>query len=215
MPRTDSKPVRQASIARFPARSLAQTLHWAIGAGLCWAIGGCGGSPLPSAAPPVSEGTPTVAPLTRIARSSGAVPVSPQPITASTGQIIFVPAYSHVYYGDQQEEFLLSITLSIRNTSLTEPIVVRSVRYYNSQGQLIKQYATNAIKLPPLASTEFFIPQTDKSGGSGASFIVEWISDRQRITAPIVEAMMLSTSFQQGISFTTTGTVIQELAPGN
>ncbi|HEY9690260.1 MAG TPA: DUF3124 domain-containing protein [Coleofasciculaceae cyanobacterium] len=193
---------------------MARSIKVAIGCFLLGAIGSCGSAPqsAPQSAPP-STSPPTVAPLTRIERSSGAIPIAPQPIAASTGQIIFVPAYSHVYYGDQQDEFLLSITLSIRNTSLTEPIVVRSVRYYNSKGQLIKQYATSAIKLPPLASTEFFIPQTDKSGGSGASFIVEWVSDRQRITAPIVEAMMLSTSFQQGISFTTVGSVIQELKP--
>ncbi len=182
-----------------------------LGCVLVGAIGGCR-SPQPST-PQSPQTQPSVAPLTRIQRSGGAIEIDPRQITVSTGQVIFVPAYSHVYYGDQQDEFLLSITLSIRNTSLTSPIVVRSVRYYNSKGQLIKQYATSAIKLPPLASTEFFIPQTDKSGGSGASFIVEWVSDRSQVTAPIVEAMMLSTSFQQGVSFTTTGKVLQELAP--
>lgn len=174
---------------------------------------GCQAPPSPSlSSSSVPAGSPPVQPLTRITQSGGGIAIAPDRLAVSTGQVILVPAYSHVYYGDRQDEFLLSVTLSIRNTSLTESIVVRSVRYYDSQGKLIKQYASSALKLPPLASTEFFIPQTDRSGGSSASFVVEWVAEQQQVTAPIVEAIMLSTSFQQGVSFTSPGHVIQELS---
>jgi Protein of unknown function (DUF3124) len=160
-----------------------------------------------------NNGSPQVQPLTRIAKTGEgvlSVPTSKQ-IAISRGQVIFVPAYSHVYYGNQQEQFPLAVTLSIRNTSLTDPIVIRSIRYYNSSGKLAKEYTSGNLQLAPLATTEFFIQQQDSSGGSGANFIVEWVTDKQGVTEPIIEAVMISTSFQQGVSFTTSGRVIQEL----
>ncbi|MBU2627056.1 MAG: DUF3124 domain-containing protein, partial [Proteobacteria bacterium] len=33
----------------------------------------------------------------------------------SYGQTIYVPAYSHIYIGDRERPFLLTVTLSIRN----------------------------------------------------------------------------------------------------
>jgi hypothetical protein len=129
------------------------------------------------------------------------------------GQIVFVPAYSHIYFGDRQDQFALTVTLSIRNTSLTEAIRLRSVRYYNSDGKLVKEQTAGNLKLAPLATAEFFIPQQDTSGGSGANFIVEWVAAQTTATAPIIEAVMISTSFQQGVSFTSSGWVIQELKP--
>lgn len=154
---------------------------------------------------------PPVEPLTRIAQDREGVTVTSNQISISKGQIIFVPAYSHIYQGNKQEQFPLSVTLSIRNTSLTDSIVIRSVRYYNSGGKLVKQQTKENLQLAPLATTEFFIPQQDSSGGSGANFIVEWVADKKSVTEPIVEAVMISTSFQQGVSFTTSGRVIQEL----
>ncbi|PSB03094.1 hypothetical protein C7B64_10175 [Merismopedia glauca CCAP 1448/3] len=156
---------------------------------------------------------PPVEPLTRIARDGGGVSITSNQIVISKGQTILVPVYSHIYHGDKQEQFLLSVTLSIRNTSLTDPIIIRSARYYNSAGKLIKQHSQGNLQLAPLATTEFFIPQQDSSGGSGANFIVEWVAEQKSVTEPIVEAVMISTSFQQGVSFTTSGRVIKELKP--
>lgn len=155
--------------------------------------------------------TSEVQPLTRIAQSDRGVSVTPEQITISRGQVIFVPVYSHIYHGDKQEQFPLAVTLSIRNTNLTQPITIRSVRYYNSGGKLVKEYANKNLQLAALAATEFFIPQQDSSGGSGANFIVEWVTDKQNVTEPIIEAVMISTSFQQGVSFTSYGRVIQEI----
>ncbi|MBD0302236.1 MAG: DUF3124 domain-containing protein [Tolypothrix sp. T3-bin4] len=58
------------------------------------------------------------------------------------GQTIYVPVYSHIYHQDQQDQqkiFNLAATLSIRNTDLTKPIIITSVRYYDSNGKLVKQ----------------------------------------------------------------------------
>ena len=124
------------------------------------------------------------------------------------GQTIYVPVYSHIYYGDRQEIFNLAATLSIRNTDLTNPIIITSVRYYDSYGKLVKQYLERPIQLSALASTDFFVNRSDTSGGLGANFIVEWIAQTE-ISEPVVEAVMLGTDLHQGISLISPGRVIK------
>jgi len=51
-----------------------------------------------------------------------------------------------------------------------------------------------------MATAEFFVKEQDTSGGSGANFIVKWTA-QQGVTKPVVEAVMISTAFHQGISF--------------
>jgi hypothetical protein len=124
------------------------------------------------------------------------------------GQTIYVPIYSHIYHHNQQEVFNLAATLSIRNTDLVNPTIVTSVRYYDSKGKLVKQFLERPIQLDALASTDFFINRNDTTGGLGANFIVEWVAQTE-ISSPIVEAIMIGTDFQQGISFTSPGKVIK------
>lgn len=154
-----------------------------------------------------------VEPLTQLSPTfpNTGASTSPETLEIATGQTIYVPAYSHVYYGDGKDgkEYLLAITLSIRNTSLTDSISVASVRYYDSKGKLVKEYSKNSLQIPPMATAEFFVEEQDKSGGSGANFIVEWTAQKD-VTEPVVEAVMISTAFQQGISFISSGRVIKD-----
>lgn len=124
------------------------------------------------------------------------------------GQTIYVPVYSHIYHGDRQAILNLAATLSIRNTDSSDPIVITSVRYYDSNGKLVKQYLERAIQLTALASTDFVVNSTDMSGGSGANFIVEWVA-QTKVSQPIVEAVMISTESQQGISWISPGKVVE------
>ena len=127
------------------------------------------------------------------------------------GQTIYVPVYSHIYHQDQQKEekiFNLAATLSIRNTDLTKPIIITSVRYYDSNGKLVKQYLERPIELSAIASCDFVVNKTDTSGGLGANFIVEWVAQTE-VSQPVVEAVMIGTDFQQGISFISPGRVIK------
>ena len=39
----------------------------------------------------------------------------------SSGQTIYVPAYSHIYTGNREKPFLLTVTLSIRNIDPSGP----------------------------------------------------------------------------------------------
>jgi len=127
------------------------------------------------------------------------------------GQTVYVPAYSHLYHEDGKPH-LLTITLSVRNTSLEHSIVLASVRYYDTNGKLTKKHLDKPMRLGPLATTEFLIERDDTSGGSGANFLVEWSADRL-VTEPIIEAVMIDTKGQQGISFARRGTVIGEVVP--
>ncbi|MGB3204969.1 MAG: DUF3124 domain-containing protein [Crinalium sp.] len=124
------------------------------------------------------------------------------------GQTIYVPAYSHIYFENQQQAIDLSATLSIRNTDLNNSIIVTSVLYYDTNGKLVKSYLEKPITLTSLASTDFVVERTDKSGGLGASFIVEWVAEK-KVSNPIVEAVMISAANTQGISFISPGRVIK------
>jgi Protein of unknown function (DUF3124) len=124
------------------------------------------------------------------------------------GQTIYVPVYSHIDHQNRQEAFNLAVTLSIRNTDLENPLIITSVRYYDSEGKLVRQHLEHPIQLNALASTDFFVNRNDTRGGLGANFIVEWVAQTE-ISEPIVEAVMIGTDFQQGISFVSSGKVIK------
>ncbi|HMK36518.1 MAG TPA: DUF3124 domain-containing protein [Desulfomonilaceae bacterium] len=129
-------------------------------------------------------------------------------IVLSEGQTIYVPVYSHIYVM-KGHSFELAISLSIRNTDPDESVTIQSVRYYDSDGQLIRNYVESPMQLKPMASTHFFVSESDKSGGFGASFIVKWNS-RSKVNEPIVEGVMAGTKSGQGISFISRGKPIQE-----
>ena len=45
-------------------------------------------------------------------------------------------------------------------------------------------------------------------GGLGANFIVEWVAQTE-VSEPVIEAIMIGSSFQQGISWISPGKVIK------
>lgn len=128
-------------------------------------------------------------------------------IHLSKGQTVYVPAYSHIYSGNRESPFLLTVTLSIRNIDLNHQITITAVDFYETQGKFLKKYLDKPVRLGPLESTRYIVPQKDKTGGSGANFLVEWKSEKAA-NPPIIEAVMIGTQFQQGISFTSRGQAI-------
>jgi hypothetical protein len=125
----------------------------------------------------------------------------------SKKQMIYVPAYSHIYIGDRETPFLLTVTLSIRNIDPKHQITITRVDYYESHGKLLKKYLDKPVTLNPLESIRYIVPESDKTGGSGANFMVEWKSDKS-VNPPIAESIMIGTQSQQGISFTSRGQAI-------
>ena len=125
------------------------------------------------------------------------------------GELIYVPIYSEIYYGDAGKTIELAVTLSIHNTDLTHSITVKSVNYHNKKGNLINKLVKQPITLAPLETTNFMIGEKDRSGGTGANFIVEW-NTQENVSSPIIEAIMVTTQMNQGISFTTTGKITKK-----
>jgi hypothetical protein len=131
-----------------------------------------------------------------------------QKTNIAMGQTIYVPVYSHIYYQNQEKVLNLAATLSIRNTDFNQPMIITSVRYYDSNGKVVRQFLARPVQLGAMASTDFVVDSTDTSGGSGANFIVEWIAQTQ-ISEPIVEVVMIGTESNRGISFVSAGKVIK------
>ena len=127
----------------------------------------------------------------------------------SRGQVVYAPVYSHIYIGNRERPFLLAVTLSIRNTDPVNPIVVQKIAYYNSEGKLLKEYLKQPVTLEGISATRFVVDESDKAGGSGASFIVEWKAEK-KVSPPIIETVMIGAQTQQGISFSSRGKVIKE-----
>ncbi|MFH1303375.1 MAG: DUF3124 domain-containing protein, partial [Planctomycetota bacterium] len=124
----------------------------------------------------------------------------------SIRQFVYVPSYSHIYYHGGAP-FLLETTLSIRNIDLDQPVYLKSIEYYDTEGKLVKSYLDQTIKLAPLQTIEYVIQERDVSGGSGANFLVEWMAESE-LDRPLLETVMVGTSGSRGISFVGTGVEI-------
>ena len=105
-------------------------------------------------------------------------------VPMSKGQTVYVPVYSHIYPGDQEHPFYLAVTLSIRNVDPNRPITVMSVDYYDSEGKLLKSYLEHPVAMSALSSRRYIVKESDKAGGSGASFLVRWIAEGE-VNVPV------------------------------
>ena len=126
------------------------------------------------------------------------------------GQTVYVPVYSHIFADDRYRDrpFLLTATLSVRNTDPERPFTLQRVDYYDSEGALLQRYLEAPITLAPLASTHYIVPESEAKGGAGAKFLIEWQAPAA-VNEPIIEAVMIGTKLQQGISFISTGRAIK------
>lgn len=121
--------------------------------------------------------------------------------------VFYVPVYSHIFYA--QDKFTrLAITLSIRNTDLKKDLYVESIDYYNTEGVLVKRYIDKTHILKPMASIDYVVNLDDMSGGSGANFLVN-IASKDKISHPIVQAIMINNSGNSNLCFTTQGEIIK------
>ena len=128
------------------------------------------------------------------------------------GQTVYVPVYSHIIIGERERgsvNFDLSINLSIRNTDPKNPITIISADYYDSNGEVVKKFVTKPMTIKPMASTYYFIAQSDKSGGWGANYIVKWKSEK-KVNEPIIESVTYGSRGNHSISFVSQGRVISE-----
>jgi len=124
-------------------------------------------------------------------------------------ETVYVPAYSSIFHGDREREFDLAVTLSVRNTDTVKAITVHRVYYHNGAGKLVHAYLAGDRTVGPLATVQFVVKEADERGGSGACFVVKWRGDAG-VSRPLVEAVMIGTGGQQGVSFTSRGITIPQ-----
>ncbi len=129
-------------------------------------------------------------------------------VNLSMGQSVYVAIYSHIYHGNIDKPFDLTATLSIRNTDMEQEITIISVDYFDSNGDFLRNYIEKPILLKKLGAIRYIVKSKDRSGGSGAKFIVKWKST-QPVNPPLIESIMISTRSSQGISFISRGQVIK------
>ncbi len=129
---------------------------------------------------------------------------------AAVGETVYIPVYSHIYQRNRSRTFNLTATLSIRNTDLDAPIIIKKVYYYDSDGNLVHRYLDEPQKIDPLSSTSFVVEEKDLRGGVGANYLVLWEAE-QNVNQPVFEAVMISTAQNQGVSFVSVGRTIHSL----
>ncbi len=121
----------------------------------------------------------------------------------------YLPVYSHIYHIHEHKTFDLTITISIRNVSMTDSVYILKADYYNTVGTNVRQYLKVPVFLMPLETVEIIIEDRDMEGGSGANFIFDWAMENDK-NPPLFEAVMISPYEQEGLAFTTRGVRIFE-----
>ena len=143
-----------------------------------------------------------------LALSMPCLSVFAQPSVArSSGQVLYLPIYSHVWHGDldsrgEPAKALVSISVSIRNTDPVKSIRVTSAQYFDTDGKKLREYVASPRTVQPMATYELFIARSDDSGGSGANFVIVWKSDTPA-SPPIVEGFHANLPAGRSIAFTT------------
>jgi hypothetical protein len=137
-------------------------------------------------------------------------PAAAAPSTFPSSGTVYVPVYSSLDLGFNRQPRLvdLAATVSVRNVSPLDLIVIESVRYFDSTGKLIRSYLEKPSELPPLNSVEFVVQRSDTAGGPGANFLIRW-NGPEHVDTPLVEAVMLGQAGGAGISFTSPGRAVE------
>ena len=119
----------------------------------------------------------------------------------------YLSVYSHIYSISEHKVHDLTKIVSLRNTSRTETVFVKTADYFDTEGKLVKAYLKEPVYLKPMETAEIMIFEKDVQGGMGGNFIFDWATANEKVK-PLFEAVMISTLGQQGLSFTTTGVEI-------
>jgi hypothetical protein len=120
----------------------------------------------------------------------------------------YLSIYSQIYSQTEHLTHNLTATVSIRNISSSDSIYLFKADYFDTKGHLIRSYFNKPIFISPLETVEIVIDEKDKEGGTGANFVFDWKINKNS-PQPFFEGVMISTSGQQGLSFTTQGKKIE------
>lgn len=116
----------------------------------------------------------------------------------------YLSIYSQIYSQTEHRTHNLTATVSMRNANKTDTVYINKAEYFDTKGHSIRTYFNKTIFIAPMETVEIIIDERDNKGGTGANFIFDW-TKKPESNDPIFEAIMISTSGQQGLSFTTQG----------
>ena len=116
----------------------------------------------------------------------------------------YLPVYSQIYQLHENKTYDLTVTVSLRNISSYDSIFILNADFHNPKGELIRNYFNEPIYLKPLETVAIVIDENDKEGGTGGNFVFDWAVQNEK-NLPLFEAVMISTTGQQGLSFLTRG----------
>ena len=116
----------------------------------------------------------------------------------------YVPAYSSVMAGGGRTRVNFAVTLSVHNTSESDPLVVTRIDYYETSGRLTQAYLKAPVAIRPYGTVQVVVAQEDTTGGLGANFVVDW-QTRSAATEPAIEAVMIANVGGQSFSFLSNG----------
>lgn len=127
-----------------------------------------------------------------------------------TGQLLYMPVYSNIpYHIVGVSVFDMSALVAIHNTDLNNQIKITKALYFDTNGKPVFDFLSEGeVVLGPLATRDFYVPYEDKSG-TGANFLIEWVSDT-RVSEPLVESVTISLKPNQSVAFLSRGKVIRE-----
>lgn len=130
--------------------------------------------------------------------------------TGLTGQLLYMPVYSNIpYHIVGVSEFDMSAFVAVHNTDLMNPVRITKALYFDTHGKPVYDFLTEGpVELEPLATRDFYVPYEDKSG-TGANFLIEWVSDK-RVSEPLIESITISLKPNQSVAFLSRGKVIRE-----
>lgn len=120
----------------------------------------------------------------------------------------YLSVYSEIYSETEHRTHNLTSTISMRNTNLRDTIYINKAEYFDTKGNAIRTYFDFPIYIKPMETVEIVIDEKDRSGGTGANFLFHWTM-KPSSHEPYFEGVMISTSGQQGLSFTTQGKRIE------
>jgi hypothetical protein len=116
----------------------------------------------------------------------------------------YLSVYSQIYSQSEHKTHDLTATVSIRNINKSDTIYIKKAEYFNTKGNSIRTYFDRTIFVAPMETIEIVIEEQDQEGGTGANFLFDW-AIKPNSNEPFFEGIMISTSGQQGLSFTTHG----------
>lgn len=132
-----------------------------------------------------------------------------QEVRQSLGQVLFLPVYSEINYGDRNAVANLTVQATIRNLDPEGVIQIKRVDYLDAKGVVVRSLLGSTLTLKSMAAETFLIKESDRSGGKSPGILIEWGSEG-RVVPPLVLGVMVNASYNQGMALTTVPAVVAE-----